>query len=80
MACKWLGPGWFIPGITFAFGILSICTAFCHDNSTISAVRFLLGIFEAGMLPGKAFFQFRADILTDPIRYRVLSFPLVPQK
>ena len=80
MACKWIGPGWFIPGITLGFGILSICTAFCHDIATVSAVRFLLGIFEAGMLPGKTIVQFLLDGVADRVRYRVLPFPLVPQK
>ena len=54
MACKWLGPGWYIPTISLCFGICSIGTAFCNTLSTVSGVRFLLGIFEAGMLPGIA--------------------------
>lgn len=59
MACKWIGPGWFIPSISLAFGICSIGTAFCHDISSLCAVRFLLGIFEAGMLPGIAYYMSR---------------------
>lgn len=55
MACKWIGPGWFIPGTTLAFGICSIGTAFVTNLSSACGVRFLLGIFEAGMLPGKPF-------------------------
>jgi hypothetical protein len=54
MACKWIGPGWYIPGISLGFGICSICTAFVHDIHAVSGIRFLLGIFEAGMLPGIA--------------------------
>lgn len=50
ICCKWLGPGWFIPGISLCFGIASIGTAFVHDIHSICGVRFLLGIFEAGML------------------------------
>lgn len=52
IACKWLGPGWFIPIISLCFGIASIGTAFVTNIQSISAVRFILGIFEAGMLPG----------------------------
>lgn len=59
MACKWIGPGWYIPGITLGFGVCSICTAFVTNLSTAAAVRFLLGIFEAGMLPGIAYYLSR---------------------
>ncbi|ATZ46507.1 hypothetical protein BCIN_01g10910 [Botrytis cinerea B05.10] len=59
MACKWIGPGWFIPGTSLAFGICSIATAFVHNIHAISGVRFLLGIFEAGMLPGIAYYLSR---------------------
>ncbi|EAT87113.2 hypothetical protein SNOG_06049 [Parastagonospora nodorum SN15] len=59
MACKWIGPGWFIPIITLCFGIASIGTAFVHNIHTISVVRFILGIFEAGMLPGIAYYMSR---------------------
>ncbi|PVH72217.1 MFS general substrate transporter, partial [Cadophora sp. DSE1049] len=59
MACKWIGPGWFIPGISLGFGICSICTAFVHNIHQICAVRFLLGIFEAGMMPGIAYYLSR---------------------
>ncbi|KAG9604552.1 putative MFS transporter, partial [Aureobasidium melanogenum] len=59
MCCKWLGPGWFIPGISLAFGLCSIATAFVHNFSQMCAVRFVLGIFEAGMLPGIAYYLSR---------------------
>ena len=59
MACKWIGPGWFIPATTLGFGICSICTAFVHNIQAASGVRFLLGMFEAGMLPGIAYYMSR---------------------
>ncbi|KAB8233211.1 putative MFS transporter [Aspergillus alliaceus] len=59
IACKWLGPGWFIPGTTLAFGICSLGTAFVHNIQAASGVRFLLGVFEAGMLPGIAYYMSR---------------------
>ncbi|KAJ4354133.1 uncharacterized protein N0V89_005866 [Didymosphaeria variabile] len=59
MACKWMGPGWFIPLISLGFGICSLGTAFVHSRAAISGVRFLLGIFEAGMLPGIAYYMSR---------------------
>lgn len=59
IACKWLGPGWFLPASTLAFGICSVGTAFVHDIHSASGVRFVLGIFEAGMLPGIAYYMSR---------------------
>ncbi|KAK2623790.1 hypothetical protein QTJ16_006971 [Diplocarpon rosae] len=59
MLCKWIGPGYYIPFISLMFGICSICTAFVHNYSQICAVRFLLGIFEAGMMPGIAYYLSR---------------------
>ncbi|GAB7328843.1 hypothetical protein MBLNU13_g00725t2 [Cladosporium sp. NU13] len=57
--CKKMGPGWFLPATTLAFGICSLGTAFVHTFSQVCAVRFLLGIFEAGMLPGIAYYMSR---------------------
>lgn len=59
ICCKWIGPGWFIPIISLCFGIASIGTAFVHNIHEISGVRFVLGIFEAGMLPGIAYYMSR---------------------
>ncbi|UPX10319.1 uncharacterized protein EKO05_0000985 [Ascochyta rabiei] len=59
ICCKWMGPGWFIPVTSLCFGIASIGTAFVHDIHSICGVRFVLGIFEAGMLPGIAFYMSR---------------------
>jgi MFS family permease len=59
MACKWIGPGWFLPACALGFGICSLCTAFVHDIHSASGVRFLLGVFEAGMLPGIAYYLSR---------------------
>ncbi|KAF2109824.1 putative MFS transporter [Lophiotrema nucula] len=59
MACKYIGPGWFIPAISLGFGICSIGTAFVHNIHAVSGVRFLLGIFEAGMMPGIAYYLSR---------------------
>lgn len=59
IACKYFGPGWFLPATSLAFGIVSIATAFVNDLSGACGVRFLLGIFEAGMLPGIAYYLSR---------------------
>ncbi|KIW12579.1 hypothetical protein PV08_09857 [Exophiala spinifera] len=58
-ACKYFGPGWFIPVTSLGFGVCSIGTAFVHTKAAACGVRFLLGIFEAGMLPGIAYYMSR---------------------
>ncbi|PKS11158.1 hypothetical protein jhhlp_002919 [Lomentospora prolificans] len=59
VCCKWMGPGWFLPLTSLLFGVASIATAFTHSRAAICGVRFLLGIFEAGMLPGIAYYLSR---------------------
>lgn len=39
MACKWIGPGWYIPAISLGFGIASLGTAFVQDQASASGVR-----------------------------------------
>ncbi|KAH7405629.1 major facilitator superfamily domain-containing protein [Phaeosphaeria sp. MPI-PUGE-AT-0046c] len=57
--CKFMGPGWFLPLMTLIFGILTICFAFVTDKHSAAAVRFLLGVFESGILPGIAYYLSR---------------------
>ncbi|KAL5342722.1 major facilitator superfamily domain-containing protein [Aspergillus crustosus] len=59
IACKWLGPGWFLPGLTVAFGLCSVFTAFVQTMESAAGVRFVLGIFEAGMMPGISYYLSR---------------------
>ncbi|KAL2786079.1 major facilitator superfamily domain-containing protein [Aspergillus keveii] len=59
LCCKWMGPGWFLPISTLLFGVASIATAFVNTIHQASGVRFVLGIFEAGMLPGIAYYLSR---------------------
>ncbi|OQV05507.1 hypothetical protein CLAIMM_10234 [Cladophialophora immunda] len=57
--CKLIGPGWFLPSTTLGFGVMTLCMGYVHGKSTAYAVRFLLGLFEAGMLPGIAYYLSR---------------------
>lgn len=59
IACKYFGPGWFIPAMTLCFGVLSLSTAWVHDLGSACGVRFLLGAFESGILPGIAYYLSR---------------------
>ncbi|KAG6026836.1 hypothetical protein E4U41_001160 [Claviceps citrina] len=59
LLCKWMGPGWFLPLSTILFGITSIATGFVQTAAQIMGVRFVLGVFEAGMFPGIAYYLSR---------------------
>ncbi|KAJ5960769.1 uncharacterized protein N7479_007919 [Penicillium vulpinum] len=59
LMCQWIGPGWWLPGITLGFGVCSVATAFVTDMSSAAGVRFLLGLFEAGLMPGIAYYLSR---------------------
>lgn len=54
-----MGPGWFIPATTVLFGICTIATAFVNTRAQLCALRFLLGVFEAGLLPGISYYLSR---------------------
>ncbi|KAF3027782.1 hypothetical protein E8E15_009158 [Penicillium rubens] len=59
LMCKWIGPGWWLPGIEIGFGICSVATAFVNNIHEACGVRFLLGLFEAGLMPGIAYYLSR---------------------
>ena len=79
LLCKWMGPGWFLPLSTLLFGIASVCTAFVNTVPQACAVRFMLGIFEAGMLPGIAYYLsrwYRRSELTFRLSLYIVTSPL----
>lgn len=79
MLCKKIGPGWFLPISTIFFGICTIATGFVHTRAQIIAVRVLLGIFEAGLLPGIAYYLsrwYRRSELTLRLGYYMVMTPL----
>ncbi|CAG9936780.1 unnamed protein product [Clonostachys rosea f. rosea IK726] len=78
-ACKLIGPGWFLPGATAAFGLLTLCMAFVQSLGAAYAVRFLLGIAEAGVLPGIAYYLsrwYRRSELTFRVAVCMVMAPL----
>ena len=77
--CKWIGPGWFIPVISLGFGIASLGTAFVSTTHQMWGVRFLLGVFEAGMFPGIAYYLsrwYRRSELTFRLSLYIVTAPL----
>ncbi|KAL7622043.1 hypothetical protein AAE478_007544 [Parahypoxylon ruwenzoriense] len=59
LACKWVGPGWFVPLISLGFGASSLGMAFVPNLQSAYGLRFVLGIFEAGMMPGISYYLSR---------------------
>jgi MFS family permease len=59
MLTKIIGPKIWIATMAGLFGLLSMCTAFVSSYGAAIAVRFLLGVAEAGMLPSIAFYLSR---------------------
>lgn len=49
---KRLRPSVFIPAIMIVWGICMTCMGLVHDFSGLAAVRFFLGMAEAGLFPG----------------------------
>jgi MFS family permease len=48
-------PSIYLPAIMFIWGGISIALAGCHSYITLSIVRALLGVVEAGFSPGVLF-------------------------
>ncbi|KAH7267879.1 major facilitator superfamily protein [Fusarium redolens] len=79
LLCKQIGPGWFIPVCCLGFGICTTCTAFVHDFSTLCGLRFLLGVFEAAMLPANVYYLsrwYRRSELTFRLSFVIISASL----
>ncbi|EAU39624.1 conserved hypothetical protein [Aspergillus terreus NIH2624] len=45
-------PSTYLGALMFIWGVTMTCTGFIHNFGSLVAIRFLLGLFEAGFLPG----------------------------
>ena len=54
LAARIVGPRIFFAVITFAFGLITLCTAFIQTWKEMIVMRVLLGIFMSGIYPGLA--------------------------
>lgn len=52
VAVRFFGPRWWFACITFAFGLITFCTAFVKTWRQMIALRVLLGISMSGIYPG----------------------------
>ncbi|KAK5046785.1 hypothetical protein LTR84_007139 [Exophiala bonariae] len=77
--CKIIGPGWFLPGATFLFGLFTLAMAFVENKGAAYAVRFLLGMAESGMVPSIAYYLsrwYRKNELVVRISFYMVAGPL----
>ncbi len=56
VAAERFGARWWLFGTLFAWGLLSAATAFVRNSASFYAIRFLLGLAEAGFLPGAVYY------------------------
>ncbi|KAK4035097.1 high-affinity nicotinic acid transporter [Parachaetomium inaequale] len=52
MIIRKVRPSLYLSGLMFCWGIINMCMGFVHSYAALVALRVLLGIFEAGVLPG----------------------------
>ncbi|PLN82834.1 MFS general substrate transporter [Aspergillus taichungensis] len=52
IAVRWVGPRIWFAGITFCFGLITLCMAFVHTWRQMIALRVLLGMAMSGIYPG----------------------------
>lgn len=64
VACKKIGPRYFLSTITFLWGCTMIGMGFAPDWSSMAGLRVLLGVLEAGFFPGSVHLLIRADLHT----------------
>lgn len=56
VAAERFGARWWLFGTLFAWGLLSAGTGFVRGTAEFYAIRFLLGVTEAGFLPGVVYY------------------------
>lgn len=53
---KKLRPSRWLAFLMFGWGMTSMCLAAVHDTPSIIGIRFVLGMFEAGLFPGLIYY------------------------
>ncbi|KAK3940242.1 major facilitator superfamily domain-containing protein [Diplogelasinospora grovesii] len=52
MLIRRVRPSWYLGGLMFCWGIINMCMGFIKTYEALVVLRFFLGVFEAGVLPG----------------------------
>ncbi|EAW07665.1 allantoate permease family MFS transporter [Aspergillus clavatus NRRL 1] len=55
MVLKKVKPSWWLSGIMFAWGILTVCQGVTKSYQGLVACRVLIGLFESGFMPGSVY-------------------------
>ncbi|KAF7113585.1 hypothetical protein CNMCM5793_002941 [Aspergillus hiratsukae] len=55
MLLKKMKPSWWLSGIMFAWGILTVCQGVTKSFQGLVVCRVLIGVFEAGFMPGSVY-------------------------
>ncbi|RHZ55314.1 allantoate permease family MFS transporter [Aspergillus thermomutatus] len=55
MLLKKMKPSWWLSGIMFAWGILTVCQGVTKSFRGLVVCRVLIGVFEAGFMPGSVY-------------------------
>ncbi|KAH1975747.1 hypothetical protein KXW88_009490 [Aspergillus fumigatus] len=55
MLLKKMRPSWWLSGIMFAWGILTVCQGVTKSFQGLVVCRVLIGVFEAGFMPGSVY-------------------------
>jgi MFS family permease len=50
-----ISPSSWLCGIMFFWGVITVCEGLVKNFASLVALRFLLGIFEAGLVPGAVY-------------------------
>ncbi|SCV73165.1 BQ2448_7090 [Microbotryum intermedium] len=77
--CKVIGPAIFIPALSFGFGAFSLAMAFVTTFKGGIVIRSMLGVFEAGVFPGIAYYLsrwYRKDELGFRLALYIVFAPL----
>ncbi|KIX99766.1 uncharacterized protein Z520_04402 [Fonsecaea multimorphosa CBS 102226] len=59
VACKYFGPGWFLPAMTVGYGLMCLLQAWAHNMAQMCALRVMIALFEAPVLAGCAYYYSR---------------------
>ncbi|KAK7908827.1 hypothetical protein PG985_016130 [Apiospora marii] len=52
MVIRKVRPSWYLSGLMACWGIINMCMGFVHNYQGLIVLRFFLGAFEAGVMPG----------------------------
>jgi len=52
MIIRKVRPSWYLSGLMVCWGVINMCMGFVQTYQGLVVLRFFLGVFEAGVMPG----------------------------